>query len=355
MLSGVSDWSGNRKVQDVAYAYLKLKFDSAVWTNGFPNISFEVVGKKCYNPFLDSTQTGTWRTGNYPTNTHRINNENTWEHTQNPVVCLIDYMTNTKYGLGIPFEDIDHVSGKASISRCDLTDSNYFSTSQNNLNRLYLCNGIIDTKQSHKNNIANILTSMNGKLVYAAGKFHIYAYAYTAPTATDVISEDMIIGGIDLVTKQTRRTSYNRVKGQFVSKEDDYIRTDYPEQKSSSTGYPTGTTAYDDADGEILYLDQNFPFTTSNEHAQYLARLTLLRSRMQATAKFKTNLKGLKFAVGDNIKFSNSVLGYVDKIFEVQSMRINTSASDGVTINFCLLYTSPSPRDGLLSRMPSSA
>ena len=24
-------------------------------------------------------------------------------------------------------------------------------------------------------------------------------------------------------------------------------------------------------------------------------------------------------------------------------------------INFCLLYTSPSPRDGLLSRMPSSA
>ena len=27
----------------------------------------------------------------------------------------------------------------------------------------------------------------------------------------------------------------------------------------------------------------------------------------------------------------------------------------GVTIHTCLLYTSPSPRDGLLSRMPSSA
>src|SRR5665647_1752641 len=27
----------------------------------------------------------------------------------------------------------------------------------------------------------------------------------------------------------------------------------------------------------------------------------------------------------------------------------------GFTINGCLLYTSPSPRDGLLSRMPSSA
>ena len=29
--------------------------------------------------------------------------------------------------------------------------------------------------------------------------------------------------------------------------------------------------------------------------------------------------------------------------------------ADGTNVNFCLLYTSPSPRDGLLSRMPSSA
>ena len=29
--------------------------------------------------------------------------------------------------------------------------------------------------------------------------------------------------------------------------------------------------------------------------------------------------------------------------------------SGGGRCNFCLLYTSPSPRDGLLSRMPSSA
>ena len=30
-------------------------------------------------------------------------------------------------------------------------------------------------------------------------------------------------------------------------------------------------------------------------------------------------------------------------------------ATAGVTLYSCLLYTSPSPRDGLLSRMPSSA
>ena len=32
-----------------------------------------------------------------------------------------------------------------------------------------------------------------------------------------------------------------------------------------------------------------------------------------------------------------------------------TGRAFGADLNICLLYTSPSPRDGLLSRMPSSA
>ena len=38
----------------------------------------------------------------------------------------------------------------------------------------------------------------------------------------------------------------------------------------------------------------------------------------------------------------------ISPVYETESMGF-----DGP--NFCLLYTSPSPRDGLLSRMPSSA
>ena len=34
---------------------------------------------------------------------------------------------------------------------------------------------------------------------------------------------------------------------------------------------------------------------------------------------------------------------------------LNDIVSQGFEYSFCLLYTSPSPRDGLLSRMPSSA
>ena len=36
-------------------------------------------------------------------------------------------------------------------------------------------------------------------------------------------------------------------------------------------------------------------------------------------------------------------------------LRIDTDGSITILVDNCLLYTSPSPRDGLLSRMPSSA
>ena len=39
---------------------------------------------------------------------------------------------------------------------------------------------------------------------------------------------------------------------------------------------------------------------------------------------------------------------------KAQAVRVEYEADDGETYH-CLLYTSPSPRDGLLSRMPSSA
>ena len=38
-----------------------------------------------------------------------------------------------------------------------------------------------------------------------------------------------------------------------------------------------------------------------------------------------------------------------------QSVLIDNRGGAGGTVGTCLLYTSPSPRDGLLSRMPSSA
>ena len=52
-------------------------------------------------------------------------------------------------------------------------------------------------------------------------------------------------------------------------------------------------------------------------------------------------------------KFPNIING-IRGLGLIQGLVINDAYTDAKTIT-CLLYTSPSPRDGLLSRMPSSA
>ena len=51
---------------------------------------------------------------------------------------------------------------------------------------------------------------------------------------------------------------------------------------------------------------------------------------------------------GYDISFTNSSLSMIITVAVITLFLT-------LTVNPCLLYTSPSPRDGLLSRMPSSA
>ena len=51
------------------------------------------------------------------------------------------------------------------------------------------------------------------------------------------------------------------------------------------------------------------------------------------------------------ISAAGKVIGYVFQSLDV----VDIPAYSGKPINTCLLYTSPSPRDATLSRMPSSA
>ena len=51
---------------------------------------------------------------------------------------------------------------------------------------------------------------------------------------------------------------------------------------------------------------------------------------------------------------ANRVKLYVNGV-QVTDFRLETDPSQNANPKHCLLYTSPSPRDGLLSRMPSSA
>ena len=56
----------------------------------------------------------------------------------------------------------------------------------------------------------------------------------------------------------------------------------------------------------------------------------------------------IQFRPGTKYSYSNPGVIFLGRIIELFS-------NDDYEVYICLLYTSPSPRDGLLSRMPSSA
>ena len=301
--SASSKWTSNHKLLDTAYMVVKLTYDVDQFANGLPNISTVIRGKKVLNP---------------------ANNATAW--SQNPALCVYDYLRDTKYGLGESASNILTSSVTAAATICDQT----VSLAAGGTQARYTIDGVVDTAGSMKSNIDAMLGSMIGRLVFSSGQFEIYAGAYVSPTY--LVDESVAVGDISIQTKQSRRSAYNGVKGVFLSEDDNYILADYPAQLSST---------FAAQDGDPIYLDMALPFTVNNIRAQRIAKLALFRSRQQEAITIPCNLSALRFKIGDNINVSNVRLGYSNKVFEVVGYNLDFSSGQ-IVVNVDAIETAAS-------------
>ena len=297
-------WTSDHKLLDTAYMVVKLTYDVDQFANGLPNISTVIRGKKVLNP---ATSTTAW--------------------SQNPALCVYDYLRDTKYGLGESASNILTSSVTAAAAVCDEN----VSLAAGGTQKRYTIDGMVDTAGSVKSNMDAMLGSMIGRLVFSAGKFEIYAGEYVAPTYS--VDESVAVGDISVQTKQSRRNAYNGVKGVFVSQEDNFILADYPAQISST---------YATQDGDPIYLDMPLPFTVNNIRAQRIAKLALFRSRQQEAITIPCNLSALRFKIGDNINVTNARLGYSNKVFEVVGYEIDFTTDGRIVVNVDAIETASS-------------
>ena len=232
---------------------------------------------------------------------------------------MLDYMRDTEHGLG---ESIDHINLTELAASADICDETVALSAGGTQTR-YTCDGQLDTRASFKSNMENILSSMMGTVSYGAGQFDITAHSYKTPDST-AIDESMMVSGLQVVTKTSRRKLYNAVKGQFVSEEENYTVADYPAQTSST---------YATADGETIYLDLTHSMVTNNIRAQRLARLSMLKSRLQMAVAFRLNMSGMRYKIGDNIKLTNAKLGFVNKVFMITSYSLVPDPQLGMVVD----------------------
>ena len=302
--SASTKWTSSHVLRDTAYMVVKLTYDAEQFANGLPNISTRIRGKKVLNPATSVT-----------------------EWSQNPALCVYDYLRDTKYGLGETASNILTSSVTAAATVCDET----VALSAGGTQKRYALDGVVDTAGSIKGNLDNMLGSMIGRLVFSAGKFEIYAGEYVAPTYS--VDESVAVGDISIQTKQSRRNAYNGVKGVFVSETDNYIVSDYPAQISST---------FAAEDGDPIYLDMPLPFTVNNIRAQRIAKLALLRSRQQEAITIPCNLSALRFKIGDNINVTNARLGYSNKVFEVVGYAMDFTSEGQIIVNVDAIETAAS-------------
>lgn len=314
--AGISGWGTNHKLNGNAAIVIRLFYDAEVFTSGVPNVSVVVKGNRVYDPRQDSTSSH--YDSSVGGSSHRPNgNWNEEGYLTNPALVLLDYILDEKYGLG---ESIENVNLQSVVDAANICDEDV-SLDGGGTQKRYTCDGVLDTANTVKANIENILSSMIGTLTLSAGQYVINAHAYRAPSLD--INEDILIAPLEVATKQSRRNIYNAVKGSFVSEEENYVVADYPSQVSST---------YATADGETIYLDMPLPMTTNNIRAQRIARLTMLKSRLQTSVTMTLNLTGLKVKVGDNIRLTNTRLGYTNKVFEIINYNLVPNAETGLAV-----------------------
>lgn len=300
LVSRITDWTTNHRLQGVTYLYVRLKYDQDKFAMGIPNISAVVQGK---------TITGVVHSG----------------YTNNPADCIYDYLTDSNYGMGIDPTEIDNGSFVAAANVCDETVALAAGGSQ----ARYTLDGLVDLANSRSQVIEDMLTSMGGVLTYSGGKFYLFASKYYTPTIT--FDESNIIGAIQIQTKPSRRELYNGVKGVFSSVEDNYTLVDYP---------PVISSTYSAEDGEPIYLDLNLPYTNNPARAQRLAKLILLQGRQQISATIPCNLSALKVKAGDFIKITNARMGWSEKVFRVTGYELNVTSGDVLGVNLNVIETS---------------
>lgn len=300
-------WGANHDLIDQAYLHAVLTSNADAYPKGIPNITALIRGRK----ILD-TRTSTTA------------------YSNNPAMVIRDYLVDSVFGLGADSTEIDETSFNAAANICDQT----VTLSGGGTEKRYTCNGIVDTANTPKANLEQLLTSMNGHLYYSNGKWRIRAGAYVTPSVT--LDEDDLASPMTIQTAVSRQESFNAVKGQFFGPDANYFAADYPAVTSS--------TFESEDNGERRFMNVDLPFTSSSSMAQRIAKQILYKNRQEVVVNASFKLTAFQFEVGDTLMFTNSRMGFSSKVFEVVSWKLNFT-QEQVVVDCVLAETASSVYD----------
>ena len=297
LVSDITQWTTDHRLRGIAYLYVRLSFDSDIYPNGVPNISAEIQGKKVFDPRTSATA-----------------------FSSNPALCIRDYLLDTNYGLNADATEVNDTNFQAIANICD-EDVTLTSGTEDR----FTLNGSFILSSSPKTIMENMLSSIGGALIYSNGQFKLRAATYETPSVT--LDESNLRSGITLNTRISKKELFNAVKGIYSEPANNYQPEDYP--------ILTSSTFETEDNGERIFGEFNFPFTTSSTTVQRLAKIQLQKARQQISFTTVFDLDAFELDVGDTVNITNSRLGFTNKTFEVSAWSFSATGPNPLPVVNC--------------------
>ncbi len=289
-------WTSDHEGQGLTYIATKFSFPdneriAEVWNKYNPqDIKALVKGMAIYDPRKDSTSPE--YDSSLGVSTQRLSDSTTWQWSDNPALCLANYIIDDQFGMGVPSSAIDWAAVHSSADYADALVSIPGSQTQ----KRFTCNGVLYGTDSHAQNINKILSSMNGSLVYSSGKYVMQAGQYIEPESDAILTDNDLNGPINITVANTRDDRFNTIKGTHFNPQDLHKKVAFPEVQLTDI-------ATRDA-GEVLYKEVELPMTNDVYMCQRLTYQMINRSNDQLLIEFPCNLKALRYTVGDRVKIT---------------------------------------------------
>lgn len=268
-------WDANRVLRGFTYTYIRLNLNQQEFQGGIPSIEVLIKGKKVFDP---RTNTTAW--------------------SENPALCLYDYLRSDFCGVpitDIPSSDVENAA--------DICDELITVGTLSNVAR-YTCNGTVSSDQDQSRVINQFVSAMGGGINTTT--WEMWAGAYTSPVIT--IEQEDIVGALSITPGISDADIYNGVTGRFISDENGYVATDFK---------PYQNVTYRNNDGADLFVSLEYPFTDKTQRIHNLARIFIEDQRNSFTVKGTFSLKCWDVKVGERVQLNSSFFGFTNKVFRV--------------------------------------
>ena len=217
--------------------------------------------------------------------------DDTTDYSNNPVLCLYDYMTSTRYGLGIDSSDLDTTTWTSAANYCDIKG--------------WTTNMAVNKNQAAQDVIDSFLVNFRGQLIWYDGKFYLRYADLNYEASLMTIEDKHIVESSMSIIEPGRYQRPDALRVAYVDPGKDYV-TDY--------------VTVGDSLGVVKEL--KLPGCTSRQQASDLGVYYLEREQLGRVVSGVFRDDTLKLEPHDVVTLTSSALGISSELMRVVDSQI---------------------------------